>query len=60
MDRREAGSAASGTRDLADEELTETVLASLEDSRLPRFKEIMQSLIRHLHAFVSEVGLTEE
>ncbi|MFL5992275.1 MAG: dioxygenase, partial [Rubrobacteraceae bacterium] len=60
MDRREAGSAASGTRDLADEKLTETVLASFDGSRSPRFKEIMQSLIRHLHAFVSEVGLTEE
>ena len=60
MDRREARSAASRTRDLADEKLTETVLASFDGSRSPRFKEIMQSLIRHLHAFVSEVGLTEE
>jgi hydroxyquinol 1,2-dioxygenase len=60
VDRREARSAASRTRDLADEKLTETVLASFDGSRSPRFKEIMQSLIRHLHAFVSEVGLTEE
>jgi hydroxyquinol 1,2-dioxygenase len=60
VDRREAGSAASGTRDLADEKLTEAVLARFDGSRSPRFKEIMQSLIRHLNAFVSEVGLTEE
>ena len=60
VDQREAGSAANGARDLADEKLTEAVLASFDGSRSPRFKEIMQSLIRHLHAFVSEVGLTEE
>jgi hydroxyquinol 1,2-dioxygenase len=60
MDQREAGSAASGTRDLADGKLTEAVLASFDGSRSPRFKRIMQSLIRHLHAFVSDVGLTEE
>jgi hydroxyquinol 1,2-dioxygenase len=60
VDRREAGSAANGTRDLADEKLTGAVLASFDSSRSPRFKEIMQSLIRHLHAFVSEVELTEE
>jgi hydroxyquinol 1,2-dioxygenase len=60
VDRSEAGSAASGTRDLADEKLTEAVLASFDEGGSPRFKEIMQSLIRHLHAFASEVGLTEE
>lgn len=40
-------------------ELTERVLASFNDWRDPRLREIMQSLIRHLHAFVTEVGLTE-
>jgi hydroxyquinol 1,2-dioxygenase len=60
VDRHETGPAASGTRDLADEKLTETVRASFDDTGSPRFKEIMQSLVKHLHAFVSEVHLTEE
>jgi len=60
VDPHEAGSAARGTRDLADEKLTEAVLASFDGGSSLRFKEIMQSLIGHLHAFVSEVGLTED
>ena len=60
MDRGEVGSAASGTPDLADERLTEAVLASFDGGRSPRLREVMQSLTRHLHAFVSEVELTEE
>lgn len=49
-----------GKRDLADERLTEEVLARFEDSKSERYAEIMQSLVRHLHTFVGEVGLTEE
>jgi hydroxyquinol 1,2-dioxygenase len=60
VDRDEAGSAAGGMRDLADEKLTEAVIASFDESGSSRFKEVMQSLIKHLHAFVSEVELTEE
>jgi hydroxyquinol 1,2-dioxygenase len=60
VDRSETRSAARGMRDLADEKLTEAVFASFDDSRSPRFKEIMQSLVKHLHAFVTEVRLTEE
>jgi hydroxyquinol 1,2-dioxygenase len=48
------------TRNLADERLTQEVLARFENSETPRFREIMQSLVRHLHAFVSEVEPTEE
>jgi hydroxyquinol 1,2-dioxygenase len=48
------------TRNLADERLTEGVLARFEDSKSPRYREIMQSLVKHLHAFVGEVKLTEE
>lgn len=48
------------TRNLADEELTQTVLASFGGCASERFREIMQSLVRHLHAFASEVALTEE
>jgi hydroxyquinol 1,2-dioxygenase len=48
------------TRNLADEELTQAVLASFKDSRSERFQEVVRSLVAHLHAFASEVELTEE
>ena len=41
-------------------ELTEVVLRSFEHSRSERFREIVQSLVRHLHAFARDVGLTED
>ena len=47
-------------RDLVNEHLTQAVLASFDHSRSERFQQIMQSLVKHLHAFVSEVQLTEE
>ena len=40
--------------------LTEAVVARLSNTTDPRFKQIMSSLIRHLHSFVREVELTEE
>jgi hydroxyquinol 1,2-dioxygenase len=40
--------------------LTDAVLAKLEGAPDPRFKEIMSSLIRHLHGFIRETELTEE
>ena len=40
--------------------LTDAVLAKLEGAPDPRFKEIMSSLIRHLHGFVRETGLSEK
>ena len=40
--------------------LTDAVLAKLAGAQDPRFKEIMSSLIRHLHAFIRETGLTEK
>ncbi|MEQ1736135.1 MAG: intradiol ring-cleavage dioxygenase [Rhodoglobus sp.] len=43
-----------------EEELIETVVASFDGSPDPRLKQIMQSLTRHLHAFVRDVRLTEE
>src|SRR3954465_2119433 len=48
------------TRNLADEELTNAVLASFEGAKTERFKELAESLVKHLHAFASEVRLTEE
>lgn len=49
-----------GTRNLTDEDLTRAVLASFDDSGSERFREIVQSLVKHLHAFVKNVELTED
>lgn len=35
-----------------DEKIVSTVLASFEDTADPRLKLLMQSLSRHLHAFI--------
>jgi len=43
-----------------EQRLTEAVLASLGQCKDPRRREIMDALVRHLHAFVREVELTEE
>jgi hydroxyquinol 1,2-dioxygenase len=40
--------------------LTEAALGGLAEAADPRFKQIMTSLIRHVHDFVREVKLTEE
>src|SRR3954452_20738467 len=47
-------------RQFTEETLTEAAIARLKDVDNPRFKEIMTSAIRHLHAFAREVELTEE
>ncbi|NKG21631.1 intradiol ring-cleavage dioxygenase [Paeniglutamicibacter terrestris] len=39
--------------------LIENVLRSFEQCTEPRTKSLMQSLVRHLHAFIREVRLTE-
>jgi hydroxyquinol 1,2-dioxygenase len=39
--------------------LTDAVLEKLEGAPDPRFKQVMTSLIKHLHAFVRETELTE-
>ena len=41
------------------DELIRTVLASFRNTGDPRLKELMQALVRHLHAFIREVRLTE-
>ena len=41
------------------EELTCDALGVMERTRDPRLREIMVSLVRHLHAFVRDVRLTE-
>ena len=40
-------------------QLVDSVLARMTNAQDPRFKQIMASLVRHLHAFVRETGLTE-
>jgi protocatechuate 3,4-dioxygenase beta subunit len=42
------------------EKLTAEVLHRLETTPDPRLREVMQALVRHLHAFTREVALTEE
>src|SRR3954454_17889398 len=46
-------------RNLTESNLTEAVLGKLDGATDARFKQIMTSLIRHVHAFVREVDLTE-
>jgi catechol 1,2-dioxygenase len=42
------------------EDVTPAVLAVMERTADPRLREIMMSLVTHLHAFIRDVGLTEE
>jgi hydroxyquinol 1,2-dioxygenase len=42
------------------EDVTLAVLAEIKRAPDPRFREVMSALVRHLHAFVREVKLTEE
>jgi hydroxyquinol 1,2-dioxygenase len=60
MDQDKEKPIVQGTRNLADEDLTQAVLATFDHSRSERFQRIMQSLVRHLHAFVKDVELTED
>jgi protocatechuate 3,4-dioxygenase beta subunit len=46
-------------RNLTETNLTDAVVARLARCEDPRFKQVMESLIRHLHAFVRDVKLTE-
>ena len=46
--------------DLSNDALTAAVLTSFAGAEDARFGEIATSLVRHLHDFVTEVGLTEE
>jgi hydroxyquinol 1,2-dioxygenase len=48
------------TKRTTPQDITDRVVASFDRTETPRTREIMQSLVRHLHAFVAEVGLTQE
>ncbi len=54
-----AGSGSEGAP-VSPAEITAQVLARFETTPDPRLREIMQALVSHLHAFVAEVGLSEE
>ena len=47
-------------RNLNQDNITEAVIASFAGTTNPRLKEIMTSLVQHLHAFAREVQLTED
>jgi hydroxyquinol 1,2-dioxygenase len=42
-----------------EEHVTDQVLASFAGATTPRFRDLMESLVRHTHAFVRDVRLTE-
>ncbi|KWX25291.1 6-chlorohydroxyquinol-1,2-dioxygenase [Mycolicibacterium wolinskyi] len=46
--------------DLNADRLTEAVADSFDDTADPRLRQVLQSLTRHLHAFINEVELTYE
>lgn len=45
---------------MTEQELTELVLSKIAASPDPRFREVMLSLVRHLHGFIREVELTQD
>ena len=48
------------TRDLSGDALTQEVVDRFAGAEPARFREVMQSLVRHLHAFARDVQLTED
>jgi protocatechuate 3,4-dioxygenase beta subunit len=60
MDTQRADAARRDLGELFSEERSaEVVCASLAGSPDPRARQVLESLVRHLHAFVKDVGLTE-
>lgn len=47
-------------RNLTENTLTDAVLKTIDGTEDPRLKEVMTSLVKHLHAFAIEVGLTPD
>ena len=47
-------------RQFNEDNLTDAVVARLKKTENPRLREIMQSAVKHLHAFARDVNLTEE
>ncbi len=44
----------------SEEQITQNVLDSITHTLDPRLKQVMSSLISHIHAFIREVELTQE
>jgi catechol 1,2-dioxygenase len=60
MAQKADGAAADGVRrNKTEDDITEDVLARFADTKEPRLRQIMLSLIKHLHSFVKDVTLTE-
>lgn len=47
-------------QDAVEERLVENVLRSFDDCTDPRLKQVMTSLVHHLHGFIRDVRLTEQ
>lgn len=47
-------------QNIIEDDLTREVVSRFDGSETQRFKEVMQSLVRHLHAFARDVKLTEK
>src|SRR5882762_2673439 len=47
-------------RQFNEDTLTAAVVARLKETDDPRFRQVMASAVKHLHAFAREVQLTEE
>jgi hydroxyquinol 1,2-dioxygenase len=47
-------------RDLTSDTITEAVISTMRDTKDSRLAEVLESLVRHLHAFVRDVELTED
>src|SRR5215469_5213705 len=60
MDQHRYETETHATRNLADEDLTQAVLATFDHCKSERFQQVMRSLVQHLHAFVTDVQLTED
>ena len=55
----ETGTSAAGEQARREQDLVDRVLRSFDDCQSPRLKELMQGVVRHLHAFICDVRLTE-
>jgi hydroxyquinol 1,2-dioxygenase len=53
------GQHVSAAQQNVEEQLVRNVLRSFDDCQDPRLKQLMQSLVTHLHAFIRDVRLTE-
>ena len=56
FERDHPGTAGPTAREQA---ITEQAVASFASAASQRYSQVMQSLVRHLHAFVGEIRLTE-